>query len=118
MPDLLLEVRDQWGQPLVAELLRLSSPSGAAGVGVPNGLSTIELSTDSTGQLQVALTANGFGGDHEILIEALSSSLQRRVAMSNLGPAGLPQTLPVPGPGPWALLLLALLTMVIVHRRL
>ncbi|MEN1726945.1 MAG: hypothetical protein AAGJ52_00770 [Pseudomonadota bacterium] len=116
--DLVVEVRDEWGDPRVGELLRLSSSSTSAGVLFPNGQSTIEQATDAAGRLQIALRANAFGGDHDVLIEASSSGLRQRVALTNLGPAGLPQTLPVPGLGPWALLIFAMLVLVMVRPRL
>ena len=73
---------------------------------------------DGAGRLQLALSANAFGGDHELVIEAQSSGLEQRIALTNLGPTLPAQRFPVPGPGPLALFLFTMLALLMVRGRL
>ncbi len=112
---LIIEVRDQWGQPRIDEPVRASSPGDSAGVVFVNGQGQIEVTTDDQGRALFQMTANTVAGRFELLVEAPQSGEQLQVSLENLRPAGAVETIPVPILSPWALLVL-IMTMIALGR--
>jgi len=116
--ELVIEIRDQWGQPRSGELVRVSSPDGRAGLVFSNGQSSIDLATNASGRLQIELRANGVAGRYQVRVEVLDNGIEESFGLENIAGADAFQTIPVPLLHPSALLLLCFLIVILVRGRL
>ena len=121
---LVVEVRDQWQQPLADALLRLDASASQAAPIFANGLSEIEGRTDSEGRIEFALSANSVSGAYALAITAPATGRLRTVSLRNLPAAGPPSPdpstalRPVPVDRVWALIVLFALLVVLARRAL